>query len=64
MQGASVMHLAVDGRLAGLLAVSDPVKHSTAEALAELKRAGIAVVMATGDGVAGTTVTGSGSSYS
>jgi P-type Cu+ transporter len=50
-QGASVMHLAVDGRLAGLLAVSDPIKHSTAEALSELKRAGIAVVMATGDGV-------------
>jgi Cu+-exporting ATPase len=50
-QGASVMHLAVDGRLAGLLAVSDPVKATTAEALATLRRANIRVVMATGDGL-------------
>jgi Cu+-exporting ATPase len=50
-EGASVMHLAVDGRLAGLLAVSDPVKASTPEALAALKAAGLRVVMATGDGV-------------
>lgn len=49
-QGASVMYLAADGRLAGLLAVSDPVKSTTAEALAQLKDAGIRVVMATGDG--------------
>ncbi|WP_128001106.1 copper-transporting P-type ATPase [Piscinibacter defluvii] len=48
--GASVMHLAVDGRLAGLLAVSDPVKASTPEALAALHAAGLRVVMATGDG--------------
>ncbi|BDB30541.1 MULTISPECIES: heavy metal translocating P-type ATPase [Cupriavidus] len=51
-QGASVMYLGVDGRLAGLLAVSDPVKGSTPEALAALKAEGIRVVMATGDGVA------------
>ena len=44
------MHLAVDGRLAGLLAVSDPVKTSTPEALAALHQAGIRVIMATGDG--------------
>ena len=50
-EGASVMHLAVDGRLAGLLAVSDPIKASTAEALQTLREAGIRVVMATGDGV-------------
>ena len=50
-EGASVMHLAVDGRLAGLLSVSDPVKQSTPEALATLKAAGLRVVMATGDGV-------------
>ncbi|WP_104564767.1 copper-transporting P-type ATPase [Ralstonia mannitolilytica] len=49
-RGASVMYLAADGRLAGLLAVSDPVKSTTAEALAQLKDAGIRVVMATGDG--------------
>ncbi|WP_414708408.1 copper-transporting P-type ATPase [Ramlibacter sp.] len=49
-EGASVMYLAADGRLLGLLAVSDPVKSSTPEALASLREAGIAVVMATGDG--------------
>nr|WP_240804843.1 copper-translocating P-type ATPase [Cupriavidus oxalaticus] len=51
-QGASVMHLAVDGALAGILAVSDPVKSTTPEALARLRDEGIHVVMATGDGVA------------
>ncbi len=50
-QGASVMYLAVDGKLAGLLAVSDPIKTTTPEALARLKEEGIRVVMATGDGV-------------
>jgi Cu+-exporting ATPase len=50
-EGASVMHLAVDGQLAGLLAVSDPVKDSTPEALAALKAAGLRIVMATGDGL-------------
>jgi Cu+-exporting ATPase len=49
--GASVMYLAIDGQLAGLLAVSDPIKATTAEALATLKSAGIRVIMATGDGV-------------
>ncbi len=49
-QGASVMFLAVDGALAGLLAVADPVKASTPEALATLHAAGLRVVMATGDG--------------
>jgi Cu+-exporting ATPase len=49
-EGASVMHLAADGRLAGLLAVSDPIKASTPEALETLKAAAIGVVMATGDG--------------
>ncbi len=50
-QGASVMHLAVDGQLAGLLAVSDPIKATTAEALRALRAAGLRVVMATGDGL-------------
>ena len=50
-EGASVMFLGVGGVLAGILAVSDPVKASTAEALQQLKAAGIRVVMATGDGV-------------
>ncbi|HPT55638.1 MAG TPA: heavy metal translocating P-type ATPase [Casimicrobium sp.] len=50
-QGASVMYLAVKQRLAGLIAVSDPVKASTPEALATLRASGIRVVMATGDGL-------------
>jgi Cu+-exporting ATPase len=50
-EGASVMHLAVDDVLAGLLAVSDPIKSSTSQALDTLKVAGIRVVMATGDGL-------------
>ncbi len=49
--GASVMFLGVDGVLAGILAVSDPVKANTPEALQQLKDAGIRVVMATGDGI-------------
>jgi len=50
--GAIVMLLAVDGRPAGLLVVSDPVKPSTPEALARLRAAGIRVIMATGDATA------------
>jgi len=50
-EGASVMFLAVDGKPAGLLAVSDPIKKSTPEALAILKATGLRIVMATGDGL-------------
>ena len=50
-QGASVMHLAVDSRLAGILAVSDPVKATTLDALATLRKANIRILMATGDGL-------------
>jgi Cu+-exporting ATPase len=50
-QGASVMYLAVKQQLAGLIAVSDPIKTSTPEALATLRASGIRVVMATGDGL-------------
>lgn len=48
-RGASVMCMGVDGKLAGLLAVSDPIKPTTPEALQALKAAGIRVIMATGD---------------
>jgi Cu+-exporting ATPase len=48
--GASVMFLAVDGRLAGLLSVADPIRDSTPQALAQLRAAGMQVIMATGDG--------------
>jgi Cu+-exporting ATPase len=50
-EGASVMHMAADGQLVGLLAVSDPIKQSTPEALATLKAAGLRIIMATGDGL-------------
>lgn len=49
-EGASVMYLAVDGAFSGLLAVSDPIKESTAEALDILRQSGLRIVMATGDG--------------
>jgi len=47
--GATVVFVAIDGDLAGLLAVADPVKPSTLPALAALKAQNIAVVMLTGD---------------
>jgi Cu+-exporting ATPase len=51
-EGASVMYLAADGRLVGLLAVSDPIKSTTPEALDMLRKDGITnIIMATGDGV-------------
>ncbi len=50
--GASVMHLAADGRVLGLLVVSDPIKASTQDALTVLRKAGLRIVMATGDGLA------------
>jgi Cu+-exporting ATPase len=50
-EGASVMFLSLDANLVGLIAVSDPIKASTAEALVSLKASGIRVIMATGDGL-------------
>ncbi|WHR57207.1 heavy metal translocating P-type ATPase [Acinetobacter haemolyticus] len=50
-EGASVMYLAVDGKLVGFLAVSDPIKASTPEALLSLEDAGLRIIMATGDGL-------------
>jgi Cu+-exporting ATPase len=43
------MLLALDGRIAGILAVSDPVKESTPEAIRQLHEEGIRIVMLTGD---------------
>ncbi len=48
-QGMTPLHLAVDGRPAGLVAVADPVKEEAAEAVAALHRRGMRVVMVTGD---------------
>ncbi len=50
-EGASVMFLAIDRQLAGLLAVSDPIKATTSEALRVLQEAGLTIIMATGDGL-------------
>jgi Cu+-exporting ATPase len=47
--GQTVMFVAVDGAIAGVVGVKDPVRESTAEAIAQLRKAGIRVVMATGD---------------
>jgi Cu+-exporting ATPase len=47
--GATAIFIAVDGAVAGMLAIADPVKASTPEALAALKAEGIRVVMLTGD---------------
>jgi P-type Cu+ transporter len=47
--GATVINIAVDGRLAGLFAIADPVKSSTPDALKALNAEGIKVIMLTGD---------------
>jgi Cu+-exporting ATPase len=48
-QGQTVMFVAVDGKAAGLIGVADPVKETTAEAIRALHKAGLHVVMLTGD---------------
>jgi Cu+-exporting ATPase len=49
--GASVMYLAVDEKLAGILSVSDPIKETTADAIKTLQSFDIRIIIATGDGV-------------
>ena len=48
-EGETVMFVAVDGRSAGLIAVADPVKKTTPQALKTLHQLGFRIVMATGD---------------
>ena len=48
-EGKTAMFVAVDGRLAGIVAVADPIKESTADAIRELHGLGLAIIMATGD---------------
>ena len=48
-QGQTPMHVAVDGRAAGLIAVTDPVKPTSAAAVAALRHLGVETVMLTGD---------------
>lgn len=47
--GKTAMYVAVNGELAGLIAVSDPIKATTADAIEALHAAGLKIIMATGD---------------
>ncbi len=48
-EGATAIHVAIDGKIAGVIAISDPIKATTAEALNALREEGIRIVMLTGD---------------
>lgn len=48
-QGRTPLHVAMDGQLAGLLAVSDPIRADARDVVAALKRSGLQVAMLTGD---------------
>ena len=48
-EGQTVMYIAVDGKLAGLVGVADPIKETTPEAIRALHAEGIRIVMLTGD---------------
>lgn len=47
--GKTAMFIAIDGRIAGIVAVADPIKKSTADAIRELHALSLRVIMATGD---------------
>ena len=49
LDGHTVVHLAVDGHEAGAIAIADPIKESTAEAITQLRKEGLRLVMLTGD---------------
>ena len=48
-EGATAIYVAVNGKAAGVIAIADPVKETTGQALAALREAGIKVIMLTGD---------------
>jgi P-type Cu+ transporter len=48
-EGRTVVYVAVDGRFVGIMAISDPIKKSTAEAIRSLHALGLSVIMLTGD---------------
>ena len=50
-QGETVMYVAVDGTVAGTIAVADPIKETTAQALRDLHAEGLRIVMVTGDNI-------------
>lgn len=47
--GKTAMFVAIDGRLAGIVAVADPIKETTAAAIRDLHAQGLTIIMATGD---------------
>lgn len=47
--GRTVMLIGIDGKAAGIVAVADPIKSTTAEAISQLQHSGVRVVMLTGD---------------
>jgi len=48
-EGKTAMYVAIDGKLSGLVAVADPIKETTRDAIAALHNAGLKIIMATGD---------------
>ncbi|MET0792934.1 MAG: heavy metal translocating P-type ATPase [Polyangiaceae bacterium] len=48
-QGQTVIYAAIDGQLAGLLAIADPIKANAAHVIAQLRATGLRIVMLTGD---------------
>ena len=50
-QGATVVSVAIGGKFAGLIAVTDPIKETTEQALVALRKEGLRIVMATGDNI-------------
>ena len=48
-RGRTVVHVAIDGKCAGILAVADPIKETTADAIKTLHRMGLRILMLTGD---------------
>jgi Cu+-exporting ATPase len=48
-EGKTAMYVAIDGKLAGIVSVSDPIKETTAEAIEKLHKEGLRIVMLTGD---------------
>jgi Cu+-exporting ATPase len=48
-EGKTAMFVAIDGRAAGVIAVADPVKQGSAEAIRALHESGVRIIMATGD---------------
>lgn len=48
-QGKTVVILAIDGKIAGLIAMADTIKENTVQVISELKKSGMEIIMITGD---------------